>query len=191
MDRVLIVSGTEKSGRAFAQFLTSHGLNMPAEFAQTADDARRRAVQHAFRLILINAPLPDEFGHVLARDLAQKVPAGIVLAAKVDLYDRVCMRVAGSGVLVAAKPLNPMFFYQCICTSMMLCDRVQALQRENRRLQGQIHEAQVIGRAKCALVQYRHLTEEEAHHFIEKQAMDSRLPKIEVAEDILQTYEGL
>mgnify|MGYP001771160326 CR=1 FL=1 len=169
MDRVLIVSGTEKSGRAFAQFLTSHGLNMPAEFAQTADDARRRAVQHAFRLILINAPLPAESDH----------------------YDRVCPRLAGSGVLVAAKPLNPMFFYQCICTSMMLCDRVQALQRENRRLQGQIHEAQVIGRAKCALVQYRHLTEEEAHHFIEKQAMDSRLPKIEVAEDILQTYEGL
>lgn len=32
-------------------------------------------------------------------------------------------------------------------------------------------------------------TEEEAHHFIEKQAMDSCVKKSEIAENIIKTYE--
>lgn len=32
------------------------------------------------------------------------------------------------------------------------------------------------------------MTEEQAHKYIEKQAMDSRLPKAEIAAEIVRTY---
>ena len=39
------------------------------------------------------------------------------------------------------------------------------------------------------LIQYLSMTESQAHRYIEKQAMDMRLPKRAVAESILNTYE--
>ncbi len=73
---------------------------------------------------------------------------------------------------------------------MIANKRLAILQKENSRLQKKVNELREVGRAKCALVQYRHLTEQEAHHFIEKQAMDQRLSVLDIAEDILRTYEG-
>lgn len=159
--------------------------------ACSGSEARRLLLRQAFDLVVVNAPLQDEFGHALANDFADKTQSGVLLVAKADLYDQVCAKVEESGVLVVSKPINRLFFYQCIRAATATSRRLAALEAENRKLQTKVHETQLIGRAKCALVQYRHLTEEEAHRFIEKQAMDQRIPKREVAEDILQTYEDI
>lgn len=191
MDRVLIVSTSEKPRKYIAEFLIAHGISAPADTATSGSEARRVMLRQNFDLVIINAPLQDEFGHALASDFSGKTQAGVLLVAKADLYDQVCAKVEDAGVLVVSKPINRLFFYQCIRTAVATSRRLVALEAENRKLQNKIHETQLIGRAKCALVQYRHLTEEEAHHFIEKQAMDQRVPKREVAEDILQTYEDV
>ena len=52
-----------------------------------------------------------------------------------------------------------------------------------------IDEMRIISRAKLALVQYMGLSEPEAHRYIEKQAMDTRSTRREVAEQILAEYE--
>ena len=46
-----------------------------------------------------------------------------------------------------------------------------------------------MDRAKCLLIEHRHLSEAEAHRAIEKQAMDQRLPRARVAQLILDRYE--
>ena len=46
----------------------------------------------------------------------------------------------------------------------------------------------VIDRAKWQLITHRGLSEEEAHRFLEKQSMDTRRSKREVAEEILRAY---
>ena len=50
--------------------------------------------------------------------------------------------------------------------------------------------ADPLPRAKWLLIERRGMTEAEAHRYIEKEAMDTRLPKREVARDILRTFEG-
>ena len=47
----------------------------------------------------------------------------------------------------------------------------------------------LIDRAKCVLIQYLTMTEPQAHRYIEKQAMDTRTTRREVAQQILRTYE--
>ena len=64
------------------------------------------------------------------------------------------------------------------------------LQRENVKLQQKIEEIRLVDRAKCCLIQYLNMTEAQAHRHIEKQAMDTRRTRREVAEGILQTYES-
>ena len=48
----------------------------------------------------------------------------------------------------------------------------------------------LIDRAKCVLIQVLGMTEPQAHRYIEKQAMDMRVSKRQVAEELLKTYEA-
>lgn len=63
------------------------------------------------------------------------------------------------------------------------------LNRENEKLSHKIVETRLVDRAKCVLIQQLKLTEEQAHKYIEKQAMDLRMSREKVARVILQTYE--
>ena len=48
----------------------------------------------------------------------------------------------------------------------------------------------IVNRAKYALIQYLGMTEEQAHKYIEQQAMNQRISKRTAAENILKTYEN-
>lgn len=65
-----------------------------------------------------------------------------------------------------------------------------SLQSENTKLHQKIQEIRLVDRAKCTLIQYLHMTEQDAHRYIEKQAMDLRMTRREIAEEILKTYES-
>ena len=62
------------------------------------------------------------------------------------------------------------------------CDK----DRELARLRKNLSEIRIITSAKIYLMQTRQMTEEEAHYYLEKEAMDRSLSKREVAEEILQ-----
>ena len=189
MDSVLIVSSTSKGQKYFSDFLNAHEFNRIG-IAASGGEARRILLEMPYDLVVINAPLRDEFGHELAIDLSNTTSAGVLMVVKSELADSVSLRVEDEGVIVVSKPINRTIFYQSLRLSLIANKRLVILQKENSRLQKKVNELREVGRAKCALVQYRHLTEQEAHHFIEKQAMDQRLSVLDIAEDILRTYEG-
>ena len=67
--------------------------------------------------------------------------------------------------------------------------RMMGIQRENDKLQNQIEEIRLVNRAKCTLIERLSMTEPQAHRFVEKQAMDMRTTRAEIARGILNTYE--
>ena len=50
-------------------------------------------------------------------------------------------------------------------------------------------EIRLVDRAKCVLIQVLSMTEPQAHRYLEKEAMDRRVTRREVAEQVLRTYE--
>ena len=66
---------------------------------------------------------------------------------------------------------------------------MNGLQKENRKLKNKIEEIRTVDRAKCLLIQFESMTESDAHRYIEKAAMDQRVPRLQVAQEILQQYE--
>ena len=105
---------------------------------------------------------------------------GVELALK-------CAAAGGVCVLSSAEDEHSVetFFGQLA----MLHAVYGALRRENAGLKRQVLEAQAVGRAKCLLVERRKMTEQAAHRFIEKTAMDNRLTRYAVAKDIIKGYE--
>ena len=57
-------------------------------------------------------------------------------------------------------------------------------------LQKKIEDGNIINRAKAILMEYLSMSEAQAHKYLEKQSMDLRLPKIEVAKNLLSTYDS-
>ena len=64
------------------------------------------------------------------------------------------------------------------------------MEKKTARLEEKMQEIRTVNHAKWTLIRNMGITEEEAHRLIEKQAMDTRRTKSEVAEGIIRTYEN-
>ena len=67
---------------------------------------------------------------------------------------------------------------------------VQKLTEQNRRLSKRLEDSRVLTQAKCALALRYGMTEEEAHRFLEKRAMDGRVSAREAALEIIRRCES-
>ncbi len=186
----LLVGSTEKSQMLLQTLLNGTGLQKCA-LAQNGAEARRMLSSGEYSLVIINTPLTDEPGIDLAVKTAQSSLAGVILLVRAEMADEIAQKVDESGVLVVAKPVARPLFDQALRLSMTARNRMLMLQNQNEKLQKKIEEMRMVDRAKCALIQYLRMTEQQAHRHIEKQAMDTRQTKMQVARDIVNTYEML
>lgn len=187
-EKALLVSSTEK-GRALLQTLLPPDMFSSVQLCQSGVEARRECAQTEYAMVLINTPLTDESGLDLAMELAGQTDAGVLLIVKSELAETVAIRVERYGVLVIPKPVVRVQFDQALRFAMAMRSRMQALREENARLQKKLAEQRLVDRAKFVLIQYLGMTEEQAHRYIEKQAMDTRQTKVAVAQTIISTYE--
>ncbi len=184
---VLIVSGTQK-GAAYIAEMLSRSEFFPVTTASNGGEARRLLLQNSYDLVIINTPLPDEFGHALAEHATEQAATGALLIVKSELFDQVSAQAEACGVLTVQKPVSKTLFYQALRLMLATQNRWRRLDSENRRLQTKMEEIRIVARAKCILVEYLRMSEQQAHRYIEKQAMDMRTSKRSVAESILKTY---
>ena len=159
MERILLVSATEKSRTMLSQFLTSCGVQAQLAPASSGAEARRMLVDGLFDLILVNTPLPDEFGHDMAQQAANDTLSGVILLAKAEIADSVAEKVEDDGVFVVPKPLSRVLFMQALRMTRAARSRLTGLQSENRRLQKRLHQSLTLlwgkNNRQCA-VRQRH-----------------------------------
>ena len=184
MGRALIVSAGASSNEYIAARLAEMGYARPVILPSGAE-ARRRMPDADFDLIVVNAPLPDEFGHELCMD------AGVVFLVKAAQAEQLLAPLNEQGVLLLSKPFSNTLFVQVMHMAAASNHRLQRLRQENARLQDKISQIRLVSRAKCCLVEHAHLTEAEAHRRIEKLAMDTRRDRTEIAQEILDSYEDV
>ena len=67
-------------------------------------------------------------------------------------------------------------------------ERIRELEEENALLRERLTTERLVCRAKCLLVEHRSFTEEQAHHHIEKLAMDGHRTRRAVAQRIIEEY---
>ena len=188
MGRALIVSAGASSNEYISARLTELGYARPI-IVPSAAEARRRMLESDFELIVVNSPLPDEFGTRLAQDICQHSAAGELLLVKAEHVPDIDGRLTPQGVLVLSKPMSTQLFTQSL---RLLCgtrERLRGLEKKNATIEEKMEEIRLVNRAKWLLIGELNMTEQEAHRYIEKQAMDRCVTKRAVAEQILSTYK--
>ncbi len=180
----LLVSSTQRGQEQLKALLEGSGFR-PEALAGNGGEARRALLSSGADLVVVNAPLPDEFGHNLACDAAER-GLNAILLVKSELLEEVRARVAPSGALALGKPLSRERFHEALALLNVFRSRLEKAEMDNRKLAAKLEEVKLVCRAKCLLVEYRRLTEPEAHRYIEKEAMDRHLTCRTVAEEILE-----
>ena len=113
----------------------------------------------------------------------------IISKVKTIISNRVSYKMEQYGVLTLTKALNRTTLYQTVKLLSATSNKIRRLEENAQRLEKRLHEMKTVNKAKGYLIEFEGLTEEEAHKFIEKDAMDNCIRKIDAAKKIIDKYE--
>ena len=184
---VLVVSASESFNAATKELLPSSGYQ-PVHTATNVSEAKRYIAAREFDFVIINSPLPDESGTRFAIDCCRSQTTVVLILSRSDVYAEVHDKVAEHGVFTLSKPTNRTILLQALSWMSSARERLRKMEQKTSSIEERMEEIRVVNRAKCLLISELKMTEPEAHHYIEKTAMDNCIPKKEAAENIIKLY---
>ena len=185
---VLIVSASESFNQNVMKFLPEATYS-PTSYAKSINEAQRKVVERFYDLIIINSPLPDDFGAKFAIDTSNNSSTVVLLFVRSDNYGDVYDKVYDFGVFTVKKPLPEQNVTQALDFVKATRERLRKMEKKKVSLEEKMMEIKIVNRAKWTLINSLNMSEEDAHRYIEKQAMDRCVSKREIAEEILRTYK--
>lgn len=186
--RVLIAGANDRTFDSLRELLPPDSYEAPLR-AGSAGEVKRMLLETDVDLVILNAPLRDEFGTQLALNLAQDNLC-VLMLVPAESFDAVCYKVEDEGILTLSKPVSRNGLLGAIKLLTAMRGKLRKLDRQNQALQEKMQDIRTVNRAKWLLIEIKRMTENEAHYYIEKQAMDMRLSRREVAENIIRTYDA-
>ena len=188
MHSALIVSKVGKDIHAIEKLLCDEGCAV-IKAAFSGEEVRDLLRNEVFDLIFINTPLDDDNGLSTAVYAAEVTCACVVAAiSRARITDEIIEFCTSRGILVIAKPIDRHLFHHYLMFTDCFRSKLMDMMNENSRLKNTVEEIKLIDRAKCLLIQVLSMTEQQAHRYLEKQAMDMRQSKLEVAKQVIKTY---
>ncbi len=185
MEKILVVSSDQKTSEILVNILRDSFRILP-KVVESAYQAKMRLESNCdYELVIINTPLMDEVGINFAQNIIEKTAANCILLVKQEIVEKISEPVEKLGIILIGKPFNKTMLYQVIKTVNIAVNRSLKLYRENMRLEEQIGEIQVIDKAKFMLMEYKNMTENEAHYYLGQYAMTKRKKKSIVAWEII------
>ncbi|MCL2847881.1 MAG: ANTAR domain-containing protein [Firmicutes bacterium] len=185
IESVLIVAQSDNAVEFLKEILQAASIrNITAK--HNCADARQALIDRDFDLVIINAPLTDETGERLAKQIAARGASQVILVVKLEHFDAVAAASENDGVLCVPKPINRTNFWAVLSLAKSSHSRLLQMENENAKLKRKIEDIRIIDRAKCAMIEHKGITEQEAHRYIEKQSMDKRISKRDVAIEVLE-----
>ncbi|MCR4692087.1 MAG: ANTAR domain-containing protein [Lachnospiraceae bacterium] len=152
--------------------------------------ARRALLERDYDLIVIDAPLSDEMGQELALDLSEKGSASILIVAPKEISEDIMESVTDQGILVVPKPFPKGRVDKAIRFLVAMQKRFRHYEKKSLSVEEKMEEIKLVSRAKILLVEKKHMSEEDAHRFIGKQAMDHGLPRRVTAQKIIDALDA-
>lgn len=160
----------------------------PVRFTSSVNEAKRYLAERSYDFVIINSPLPDDNGTRFAIDCCRSITTAVLLLTRADIHAEVHSKVVSHGVFTLPKPTSRIIMAQALNWLASSRERLRRLEKKTLSVEERMEEIRIVNRAKLLLVSELHMTEPEAHRYIEKQAMDTCVSKRDIAESIIKTY---
>ena len=179
---VMIVSTNNKVIDFIKTFLPQNKF-YPVIVSANAAEARRTLRRTPIDIVIIDTPLPDEFGTKLAEDMSKECAVAVIV--KPELVERTVYKLEPHGVITLSKMLQRSIFQQTLLILASSVSKMKKLWRDNSELKLKLRDLKLITYAKSSLITEKGMTEDEAHRYIEKTAMDKGMKKSDAVKIII------
>lgn len=186
---ILITSQNDIFNNQISKMFPPEIINI-LDFASNCALSRRMILERSYEILIVNSPLSDENGINLAIDAVEINKMGVLLFVSPEKYNEYYDKVHEYGILTLPNTCSSETFVQ---TLRLLCatrQRVQTLEKKNLSFSERMAEIRLISDAKLVLIQKRKFTEDEAHKYIERYAMNNRITIALAARAIINEHKG-
>ena len=180
---VLVVTKDPKTSALIGAMLIAPVFE--TQIVSDFNEARRRASERVFNIIIVD--FNEGEGVDFATDISDS-SSTILLLAPAANFEQISYKVESYGILTLSSPFDQFYFYNMIKIAIAVQYKVQVLSSQTTKLKEKMEEIRQVNRAKMLLMTNLKMTEQEAHKYIEKEAMDRCIKKTAVAEQIIRTY---
>lgn len=186
---ILIVSVSKTVVSRLNETLQKEGVSPTC--AASISQAKRILINTDVDLVIIDIPLATEDGVQFAIDLAcsKSFDYGIILLTKENPSNQNFYQTERMGIVTFKRPLDIHLLLQTIQLLLSFRNKIKKLESKADKLQQKLEDDRLVNRAKIFLVEHLKMSEQDAHHYIEKMAMDRCVKKTKVATDIIRIYE--
>ena len=182
---VLLVSASESFNAAMEAFL-SESTYAPIRIVSNIAAGKRACAERSYDFIIINSPLPDDIGTRFAIDQCNSTSSAVLFMVRAELYSETYDKLAEHGVFVLAKPTSRQVITTALAFLASARERLRKNEKKTISIEEKMEEIRIVNKAKWILIDREHMTEEEAHRYIEKTAMDTCVSKRTIAEKIIK-----
>ena len=184
---ILIVSATDSFTSAFADLL-SEARYSPINTVTSVSVAKRVLAEKTYDFVIINAPLPDDAGTRFAIDTCTTKQTAVLLLVKNDIHAGIHDKVAEYGVFTLPKPISKTTMTHALNWLESARERLRQFEKKTISIEDKMAEIRLVNKAKWLLISELHMSEPDAHRYVEKQAMDRCVSRRCIAEEIIKTY---
>lgn len=184
---ILIVSATDSFTSALTD-LVCETRYRPVHNVTSISAAKRILAEKTFDFIIINSPLYDDTGIRFAIDICTAKSSAVLLLLKNDIHADVHDKVVEYGIFTLSKPVSKPTMLYALNWMESARERLRQLEKKTLSIEEKMLEIRLVNKAKWFLITELSMSEPDAHHYIEKQAMNRCITKRVIAEEIIKTY---
>lgn len=184
---VLVVSSSEKIASSLTSLLTETG-HSPVEHVKSVSAAKRAMIDRTYDFIIINSPVGDDIATRLAIDSSDSKDSVVLMLVKAEDEDEIFEKTSSFGVLTLPKPTNSQMLMTAFRWMAAIRERLRSFESKTLSLEDKMAQIRTVNRAKLLLIEKLDMTEDQAHHYIERHAMDECISKLECANEIIRKY---
>lgn len=185
---ILLVRGTAAEPAALSAF-TAAQPDVQLQTISGLDEAGAALERLRPTLIVLQSDAPDAQALHRCAELAETAEAVFLLLVRQEAYGAAWRTLQKYGVCVMTWPMEQAVLTQTLRNLLLLKKSMQTMQAQTDQLRSQLQDLKRIQKAKGLLMRQLGMTEQDAHRWIEKAAMDRCVKKREIAETIIRMYE--
>ena len=184
---ILVISTAQKFNTSLSEMLPDTRCD-PVRFVKDLNEAKRILSEKPYDLILINSPVNSDNGTRFAIDTVTNSNCVILILAKNEVHSEIKAKVNSYGIFTLPKPTTKNAVLTALDWMTTARELVRKKEKAQTSVEKKIEEIRLVNRAKWLLISELKLTEDDAHKYITKQAMDRCISKKDVATEIINTY---
>ncbi|MBQ5311286.1 MAG: ANTAR domain-containing protein [Oscillospiraceae bacterium] len=183
----LIICSSEEKMNGYVSLLREAGIE-DISFSE-GDRVRQLVTEKSYDIIISVLPFGQGFGLDSVAYICGNTDSEQVVFSPSKVYDEVCSKTVGLNISILPKNVPPAIAENTVRRAIEVKKRLDAARSENDILRRRADEDKIVFRAKAVLIEYLKLSENDAHRFIQKRAMDRQTTLAQVAAEVLKTYD--